>query len=139
MRHASFVPTVIVTIATATTLSLIAGSAAALMPSDAVYNYMRGKYSLELQTDRSSCGYSIDPNDVKISGNQRVTTVTVTSNRNGRGGNGCYGVRDFMLMDVNCAKQTGYFLELKGFGREAQWQGMEINKNAVNTVCKLPN
>lgn len=139
MRYACFAPIVTVAIVTSTALNLIASSAAALMPSDAVYDYMNKKYSLELQTDRSSCGYSIDPNDVKISGNQRVTTVTVTSNRNGRGGNGCYGVRDFMLMDVNCAKQTGYFLELKGFGREAQWQGMEINKNAVNTVCKLPN
>ena len=133
MRYVRFIP-----IATATILSLIAGSAAALMPSDAVYGYMNKKYSLELQGDRSSCGYSIDPRDVKISGDRRVTTVTVTRIRNG-GGTGCNGVRDFMLMDVNCTKQTGQFLHLKGFGRSAQWKGMEMNQDAVNTVCQLPN
>jgi hypothetical protein len=137
MRHARFIPIVSATIATITTLSLIAGSAAALMPSDSVYGYMKEKYSLELQADRTSCGYSIDPNDVKISGDRRATTVTVTSSN--RGGTGCYGVRYFMLMDVNCDKQTGRFLQLKGFGRSAQWQGMEMNKDAVNIVCQLPN
>ena len=137
MHHAHFAQ-VTLTIATVTTLSLIAGSAAALMPSDAAYDYMNEKYSLELQADRSSCGYSIDPNDVKISGDRRVTTVTVTRIRNG-GGSGCSGVRDFMLMDVNCVKQAGQFLQLKGFGRAAKWQGIKMNENAVNRVCQLPN
>ena len=136
MHHSHFAQ-VTLTIATVTTLSLIAGSATALMPSDAAYDYMNGKYSLELQADRSSCGYSIDPNDVKISGNRRVTTVTVTRANNG--GTICSGVRDFMLMDVDCVKKAGQFLQLKGFGRAAKWQGIKMNENAVNRVCQLPN
>lgn len=47
MRYARFIP-----IAAATTLSLIAGSAAALMPSDAAYEYYERKIQLRI-TDRS--------------------------------------------------------------------------------------
>jgi hypothetical protein len=136
MRQFRFAPIATATIATATTFTLSLSAAAATL-SDAAYEYMQEKYSLELQGDRSSCGYSIDPNDVKVSGDRRVTTVTVTRARNPLG-TGCAGVRDFMLMDVDCAQQTGEFLRLSGSGRSARWEGMPMTSDAVATVCQLP-
>lgn len=91
----------------------------AALPDTDSYKYVTGRYTLYLQSTRSGCTYTANPQTLTRQANLRSMSVLLT--RGKEGGSACNGVFKFEQLQVNCSNQKIYYDEQLAFAQSPQW------------------
>jgi hypothetical protein len=110
-------------------LGLTAAVAHGAYPSRAIVDLTIERYSLLLESDRSSCAYYANPDTLQILSDRSLSVVKMVNRE--RPGTACNGVFDFQVVRVKCAtNEVAYSHSVVGEVRE--WQQ---NAAVAEKVC----
>lgn len=111
-------------------LFLSSSTAEAAYPNQAIVDLTVERYSLLLETDRSSCSYYANPNTLQVLGEERSLSVIQMVNRE-RPGTACNGVFDFQSVRVKCATEEVVY----GNSVIGEVTGWEKKPEVAQQVC----
>jgi hypothetical protein len=110
-------------------LSMTGAVAQAAYPSRAIVDLTIERYSLLLESDRSSCAYYANPDTLQILSDRSLSVVKMINRESP--GTACNGVFDFQVVRVKCAtNEVAYGNSVVGEVRE--WQQ---NVAVAEKVC----
>jgi len=110
-------------------LSLTASAVEAAYPNRAVFDLTVERYTLLLETDRSSCGYYANPDTLQVLEERSLSVIQMVNRE--RPGTACNGVFDFQVVRVKCAtEEVAYSNSVVGEVRE--WKK---NPDVAQKVC----
>ena len=112
------------------TLGLNPLAAEAAYPNQAIFDLTVERYSLLLESDRSSCAYYANPNTLQVLGEETSLSVVQMVNRE-RPGTACNGFFDFQSVRVKCATgEVVYSNRVRG-----EDTGWEKKPEVAEKVC----